>query len=165
MLEKMGILAKDEEFQEYKKFKRWALEEKQYLSLDKLIIDTDLITNIKENFIILTMRNNQNAFYWQLEYLGIFKFFKNNCVVLEPQGPETKTEWLILNENCFTNETIYIIGDSETDLNMIKASYTLKDKIIKVFLVKSGLSNPYKIIDKTKLPAEVIENVNSFLIG
>lgn len=165
MLEKMGILAKDEEFQEYKKFKRWALEEKQYLSLDKLIIDTVLITNIKENFIILTMRNNQNAFYWQLEYLGIFKFFKNNCVVLKPQGPETKTEWLILNENCFTNETIYIIGDSETDLNMIKASYTLKDKIIKVFLVKSGLRNPYKIIDKTKLPAEVIENVNSFLIG
>ena len=101
----------------------------------------------------------------QLEYLGIFTFFKNNCVVLKPQGPETKTERLILNENCFTNETIYIIGDSETDLNMIKASYTLKDKIIKVFLIKSGLSNPYEIIDKTKLPAEVIKYINSFLIG
>jgi len=50
-------------------------------------------------------------------------------------------------------------------LNIIKASYTLKDKIIKVFLIKSGLSNPYEIIDKTKLPAGVIKNINSFLIG
>ena len=92
---------------DYFEKKRIMLEEKKYLSLDKLFFEKEEIQCLlKKNCIILSKRRNRNNFYWQLDNLGI----KCNAYVVE-----NKLEWIQAHAS---NENHIIIGDSVDDLKV-----------------------------------------------
>jgi hypothetical protein len=55
------------------------------------------------------------------------------------------------------NEKKIVIGDSETDLLVGELENT------KVYLVESGLRDPYRIVNKFNIKCNIIPNVNYFL--
>ncbi len=160
ILKDLNVSFTQKDFENYKNFKSQNLENKMYLSLDKLIVNIERLKDIKENYIILTMRKSKENFYWQIQMLNLSRLFEGRCVVLEPKGMDTKKNWLYENIKDLDNR-IKIIGDSETDLKMAEISNA--DKIIDLYLVRSGLRDPEKIIKELDLDAKIIKDVNEFL--
>ncbi len=158
ILKSLEVKFEKEDFSRYKMFKDQNLEEKEFLSFDELIIDPNYILKIKEDYMILTMRKNVENFFWQLDRFGLKDLFKEKSFALKPEGIDTKLEWL-KNARDLDNE-ITVIGDSETDLKMVELSN--QHTKVNVYLVKTGLREPYKIIQTFGLKAFVIENVNYF---
>jgi len=158
ILKSLEVKFEKEDFSRYKMFKDQNLEEKEFLSFDELIIDPNYILKIKEDYMILTMRKNVENFFWQLDRFGLKDLFKEKSFALKPEGIDTKLEWL-KNARDLDNE-ITVIGDSETDLKMVELSN--QHTKVNVYLVKTGLRDPYKIIQNFGLKAFVIENVNYF---
>lgn len=159
ILKSLEVKFEKEDFSRYKMFKTQKLEEREFLSFDELIIDPNYILKIKDDYMILTMRKNVENFFWQLERFGLKDLFKKKCFVLTPKGIDTKLEWLENAKDLDNNITV--VGDSETDLKMAELSG--QNTKVNVYLVKTGLRDPYKIIQTFGLKASVIENVNYFL--
>jgi phosphoglycolate phosphatase-like HAD superfamily hydrolase len=163
ILRNLNVFFTDKEFENYKNFKRQKLEEKKFLALDKLIINTKTLKRLKNDYLILTMRKNKDNFNWQIQKLNLSQFFYRKCVVLEPKGKDTKKNWLFENAKRISDRKIMVIGDSESDLEMGGVSRQTNIEI-DVYLVKSGLRNPDKIIKESYLSANIIKDVNEFLL-
>jgi phosphoglycolate phosphatase len=151
----LGELDNDK-FQEYKAFKRESIESIKYLKLDELIIEKDVFKDFieKNDLIILTIRNNLENLFWQVNFLGI-NFVKDKIIAIESKGMFTKKNWV--EKNLEKNEKKIVIGDSETDLLVGELENT------KVYLVESGLRDPYRIVNKFNIKCNIIPNVNYFL--
>lgn len=161
ILKDVNVTFTEHDFENYKIFKSQNLEDKTFLSLDKLIINTENLKAIRDNYLILTMRKHKDNFYWQIQKLALSRFFEGKCVVLEPKGMDTKKNWLYENIKKLDGE-IKIIGDSESDLKMVEVSKSTDVKV-EAYLVKSGLRDPEKIIKEIGLNAKIIKDVNEFL--
>ncbi|HEU25004.1 hypothetical protein [Athalassotoga sp.] len=162
ILKDLNVPFTEKDFENYKNFKSQKLEDKSYLSLDKLIINTKDLKNIREDYLILTIRKNKENFYWQIKTLNLYQFFEGKCVILEPKGVDVKKEWLYKNIKTFDNNQINIVGDSENDLKMVEVSKNVDVKI-NIYLVRSGLRDPEKIIKENNLNAQIVKDVNEFL--
>jgi phosphoglycolate phosphatase-like HAD superfamily hydrolase len=161
ILKDVNVTFTEHDFENYKIFKSQNLEDKTFLSLDKLIINTENLKAIRDNYLILTMRKHKDNFYWQIQTLALSRFFEGKCVVLEPKGMDTKKNWLYENIKNLDGE-IKIVGDSESDLKMVEVSKSTDVKV-ETYLVKSGLRDPEKIIKEIGLNAKIIKDVNEFL--
>lgn len=148
----------EDKFQEYKLFKKKYLEDFQYLKLDKLIPKKLLLKRfiLKNEVLILTIRNNINNLFKQIDFLDI-NFLRNKLVVLENNGPLTKKVWV--EKNIEKSVSKIVIGDSETDLAIGELKNT------KVYLVESGLRDPLKILDKILIKGDIIPDINYILIN
>jgi len=161
ILKDVNVTFTEHDFENYKIFKSQNLEDKTFLSLDKLIINTENLKAIRDNYLILTMRKHKDNFYWQIQMLALSQFFEGKCVVLEPKGMDTKKNWLYENIKNLDGE-IKIVGDSESDLKMVEVSKSTDVKV-EAYLVKSGLRDPERIIKEIGLNAKIIKDVNEFL--
>ncbi len=118
--------------EKYLDFKHQSIESKEYLSMDTLLIEPEILKSMLDryNFNILTIRKNPDALYEQYRALGI-EFLKSKTVVLKPEGSDSKLNWI--KQNTEKSDQVIIVGDSETDL----AAGTME--LCKTFFVCTGL--------------------------
>lgn len=108
------ILPKD-----YWERKTVLLESERYLSLDFLNIDASNLLDcfFRGEAFVLTKRRNPQAFYWELEKLGIGEV-SPYAFVLRPDSGVTKREWLEMKADLFHSRIDYVIGDSPEDMEV-----------------------------------------------
>ena len=134
------ILVKTDAEELYDLFlKRWLshIEKKKYLTLDKLQFGAkDTLKNFKRDgfeLALVTMRNNKNNLYWQLDKLKLTKYFKKIIVVGSKNGLNAKFEPVRQYLKDSSVDKIFWIGDTEAD---ILAANKLG---IKIVIVENGL--------------------------
>jgi phosphoglycolate phosphatase len=135
----------------YKNYKAEALERPDFLQLDQEIFDLKLLKDVG-NFRILTVRRNPENLFNDLRKRG-FDFLIDYTVVLRPSDKLVKYRWIVDNFSAISlkNEPLLIVGDSETDLLTAKMSQ------VNVFLVNTGLRDPYALLSEYK--DEILSNV------
>ncbi|HBC97292.1 MAG TPA: hypothetical protein DC034_10935 [Clostridium sp.] len=146
-------LCDEEEFLKYKIFKRKNIENINYLLLDNLLASRKFLEKVfcENNAIILTIRNNKKNIFEQLSKLRV-DFISNKVILLDNDGIYTKATWVERNIN--KSEKKIVIGDSEIDLKIGEVSNTI------VYIVETGLRNPYKIIKKNNIRSYIIPKIN-----
>jgi phosphoglycolate phosphatase len=146
-----------QEYTAYKEYKEKKLEEQDILELDEDIVDWSLLKQLKERYIILTLRRNQQTLFEDLKKRN--KDVLDNVVVLQPDGsPLVKYNWV--KNNIPPDEKVFVVGDSETDLLVGNLDN------VHVFLVKTGLRDPDRLIRKyneLKEKVTIVDSVNDFL--
>lgn len=146
-----------QEYTAYKEYKRRKLEEQDILELDEDIVDWNLLKQLKERYIILTLRRNRQTLFEDLKKRS--KDVLDNVVVLQPSGNQlVKYNWV--KNNIPPGEEVFAVGDSETDLLVGNLDN------VHIFLVKTGLRDPDKLIRKyneLKEKITVVDSVNDFL--
>jgi phosphoglycolate phosphatase-like HAD superfamily hydrolase len=135
----------------YKSYKAETLERPDLLQLDQEFFDLKLLKDVG-NFRILTVRRNTENLFNDLRKRG-FDFLIDYTVVLRPSDKLVKYRWIVDNFSTISskNEPLLIVGDSETDLLTAKMSQ------VNVFLVNTGLRDPYALFSEYK--DEILSNV------
>ena len=107
--DKLKIAAPNHKF---KVFKQNHLENRDWLSRDKVIGNLDILKRYNSRFVLITQRNNREEALYQIQGLGLDKVF-NEVIVLRP----------LFNGNCKyeylkgkADKHDYIIGDSLVEL-------------------------------------------------
>lgn len=123
-------LKNEKEFFEYKKER---IEKLEFLSMDTLLVDKEKLHDffVKNNCIVLTSRRNERNYQLEIEKLGL-SFLKESSIVIEPSDKSVKKTYVLTNRENF-DRTFYIVGDSETDLEIGKITGC------KTYFVESGL--------------------------
>ncbi|MCI6033419.1 HAD hydrolase-like protein [Fusobacterium varium] len=139
---------------EYYKFKKKYLEDIEYLKKDTLLIEKEKILKIFKlsNVILLTIRNNKRNFENQLKFLGLNEI-KKKIIVLQPLDKKVKKEFILKNRDLFS-ESIFSIGDSETDLEIGTLSFA------KSYFVNTGLRNQNEV--KNNYDFINLDSINQF---
>ncbi|WP_270852576.1 HAD hydrolase-like protein [Fusobacterium varium] len=139
---------------EYYKFKKKYLEDIEYLKKDTLLIEKEKIVKIFKlsNVILLTIRNNKRNFENQLKFLGLNEI-KKKIIVLQPLDKKVKKEFILKNRDLFS-ESIFSIGDSETDLEIGTLSFA------KSYFVNTGLRNQNEV--KNNYDFINLDSINQF---
>ncbi len=146
----------------YKNYKSESLERPDLLQLDQEIFDLKLLKNVG-NFRILTVRRTPDNLFNYLRKRG-FDFLIDYTVVLRPSDKLVKYRWIVDNFSTISlkNEPLLIVGDSETDLLIGKLSQ------VEVFLVNTGLREPYALLDEYKdqilAKVKIIESAKDLII-
>ena len=115
---KQGLMLDEAAIVSFADYKRKWLEDGKYLALDTLLIDRSLLRKLFQttDSKVLTVRNSESHFMMQLDSLGI-SYLKEFSVVLPPAGINTKLDWL---RETAGNDTFFMIGDSEIDMQVGK---------------------------------------------
>ena len=139
---------------EYYKFKKKYLEDIEYLKKDTLLIEKEKIVKIFKlsNVILLTIRNNKRNFENQLKFLGLNEI-KKKIIVLQPLDKKVKKEFILKKRDLFS-ESIFSIGDSETDLEIGTLSFA------KSYFVNTGLRNQNEV--KNNYDFINLDSINQF---
>ncbi len=154
--EKVGLLS-ETNFLEYKVFKKEKIEDIDYLMLDDLLVTKETLQSFffrNNDAIILTIRNNKENIFRQFDSLNI-NFLNDKVIPLNSNGIYTKVDWV--KKNISGNEEKIVIGDSETDL-MIGEIYGTT-----VYLVETGLRDPYKMIRTNNAKGYIIPHIKQLL--
>ena len=104
------------------------------------------------NVILLTIRNNKRNFENQLKFLGLNEI-KKKIIVLQPLDKKVKKEFILKNRDLFS-ESIFSIGDSETDLEIGTLSFA------KSYFVNTGLRNQNEV--KNNYDFINLDSINQF---
>lgn len=141
---------------EYKNFKKKKIEDINYLSLDNLLVTRESLQDFffENDAIILTIRNNKKNLFKQLNILNI-DFLRDKIISLNNDGIYTKASWVRKNIN--RNEKKIVVGDSEIDLKIGEIYNTV------VYIVETGLRNPYKILKMNNIQGYIVPHINSCL--
>lgn len=96
------------------------IENRKYLKYDYLlpgVLDVLSILKNKSDLILVTLRNNKENLFWELNNLGLIKYFKE-ILVDSPMKPKNKT-LLIKNyiERHSRDDNFIIVGDTEVDIS------------------------------------------------
>ena len=136
----------------YLEFKRNNLETKNYLDMDTLLINADILKKHFDlyQFSVLTIRRNRDALVDQYQTLGI-EFLTQSTIVVNPGGIDSKRNWLT--ENVSKIDQLIVIGDSEIDMATGGLS------LCKTIFVNTGL-RPFESIRKTYTPDFVYPDIN-----
>lgn len=133
--------------------KRRLLEDERYLSTDKLLISAQKLINFFDRYAcrILTSRRNKEAFYYQMEKLGL-GILNAQTIVLDPDDKISKREHL---RNTVGKSKIIAVGDSRAEWEIGE----LPDSMI--YLVKTGLFDPEKFPYRHN--CKVISDIEEFI--
>lgn len=135
--------------EKYKTFFLEEIETSNYLSLDTLIIDTNLLETLceKSSLFIISLRSNADNAQTQIENLGLAKYISKAFFVKHSQLENPKLEILKQLQQEYIIE--YFIGDSKTDYE------AAQEATIPFIYVNTGL-------EKTPTSTSY-ENINLFL--
>lgn len=101
---------------DYRGKKRALLEDKEYLSLDRLIVDPLLLTKRFNELgsIVLTKRRDRDALMREMDSLGL-SCILDNVVVVDPDTGMSKAGWI--EESGLMGSIDAVIGDSLEDMD------------------------------------------------
>lgn len=102
--------------------KEWLkrIEDKVYLNHDVLLaesLDVLSVLNDKADLTLVTLRNNSENLFWELDNFGLINYF-SDVVIGSPTQLKNKTA--LIKDRILTyskGDNVIIIGDSETDIS------------------------------------------------